>query len=114
MTIRRYQIGFVLSMLLTCLSFSAVWLHYQTHHQFPTHTQLAVAIFAFAIVQLVVQLVYFLHFGRESRGRDLATFALAALLIGCIVIGSLWIMANLSNNHGVPYDGAPSPQTSTD
>lgn len=114
MTPKRYITGFVLSLALTCASFGIVWAHLAREHALISHALLASAILALAIIQLVVQLVYFLHFGRESKARDVLSFALAASLIAFIVIGSLWIMANLQHNGGIPYHGEVTPQTSND
>jgi len=114
MSTHRYQIGFVLSLLITALSFGAVWLHEQTHHQLPTHTELALVILALAIVQLLVQLIYFLHLGRETKSRDVLALTFAGMLIALVVGGSLWIMANLMQNHGLPYNGDITAQDSED
>ena len=52
---------------------------------------------ALAFVQLLTQLVLFLHlgFGRASRPR-LAMFGFAVVVIVIIVSGSLWIMGSLN------------------
>lgn len=112
MTIKRYITGFVLSLAVTCVSFGLVWIHTSSRHISISHSTLAASILALAIVQLVVQLVYFLHLGHKSKARDILSFALAASLIVFIVIGSLWIMTNLDQNHGIPYRGEVTPQNS--
>lgn len=114
MTTRRYITGFALSLILTCASFGIVWAHLARDHGLISHTLLASAILVLAIIQLVIQLVYFLHFGRETKVRDILSFALAASLIVFIVIGSLWIMANLKHNEALPYHGEVTPQNSND
>jgi cytochrome o ubiquinol oxidase operon protein cyoD len=50
-----------------------------------------------AVVQLVIQAVFFLHIGRGSRLK-LVTFAFAILIVLIVVVGSLWIMNNLDYN----------------
>jgi cytochrome o ubiquinol oxidase operon protein cyoD len=90
-TLRTYQIGFVLSVLLTLGAFAVP----------PSWGMLAiVAIVLAAIAQLFVQLVFFLHLGRErGTGWNSALFIFTALIIGILVGGTLWIMSNLSHLH---------------
>jgi cytochrome o ubiquinol oxidase operon protein cyoD len=113
MTTTRYITGFILSLLVTCMSFGLVWAHMAKDHALISHSLLAMLVLALAIVQLAVQLIYFLHVGRESKTRDILSLILAGFLIVFIVIGSLWIMANLQLNHGLPYQGDITPQTAT-
>ena len=55
------------------------------------------AIIFLAVVQLVVQLVFFLHLGRERQPRwNLLAFAFMAIVLLILVLGSLWIMNNLN------------------
>lgn len=88
-----YIVGFLLSLLLTALSFGAVM-----SGALPHDTAL-VAIVVLAAVQLVVQLVFFLHLGagREQR-RDTVIFILTGFLILTIVGLSLWVMRNANRN----------------
>ena len=48
-----------------------------------------------AVLQLVVQLVFFLHIGRGSALKAV-TFAFAILVVLIVVVGSIWIMNNLN------------------
>jgi cytochrome o ubiquinol oxidase operon protein cyoD len=50
-----------------------------------------------AVMQLVIQVVFFLHIGRGSRLK-LVTFGFALLIILIVVVGSIWIMNNLNYN----------------
>jgi cytochrome o ubiquinol oxidase operon protein cyoD len=54
-------------------------------------------ILALAVVQLVVQSVFFLHVGRDNKWK-LITYLFAILIVLIIVVGSLWIMNNLNYN----------------
>lgn len=57
-----------------------------------------------AVVQLIVQLVCFLHLG-SGRSRDrVVTIAFTILMMLVIVIGSLWIMRNLDYRMGMSPD----------
>jgi len=52
---------------------------------------------ALAAVQAITQLVLFLHLGSETRPRwKLVVFLFMLLVVGIIVIGSLWIMGHLN------------------
>lgn len=51
------------------------------------------------ILQSFVQLIFFLHLGKESKPRwNLHVFLFMVLVLIIIVFGSLWIMSNLNYN----------------
>ena len=82
-TAGAYVVGFVLSVALTLAAYSVV-----TNHLFGRAVVIA-AIAALAMVQLFVQLVFFLHIGREGKPRlNLFTFLCMALVL-VIVVGGL-------------------------
>lgn len=110
MTFKNYTIGFALSLLLTLGSFALVQMHALSHHQFPSHELLTMAIAALAIIQLAVQMVFFLHLGKESKARDLVMLAFAAAIVALVVGGTLWIMANLQHGMQTPFEGPVAPQ----
>ena len=58
-----------------------------------------VALIVLAIAQMGVHLVFFLHItsGPDNYNNVLA-LAFGVLIVGLILIGSLWIMANLHQN----------------
>ena len=61
------------------------------------------AIIALALIQLVVQLVFFLHLGRESKPRwNIVAFGFMLLVLLILVLGSLWIMNNLNYHMSSP------------
>lgn len=92
-SMKSYVTGFVLSVAVTLLAYAAV-----VNHWFAGILLVAV-IMGLAVIQLVVQLVFFLHLGRESKPRwNLITFSFMLLVLIIIVGGSLWIMANLNYN----------------
>ena len=95
-----YIVGFVLSVVLTLIAYYAVVMHADSEHKTFGHTAITIFIVVLAFVQLLVQLVFFLHLAREEKPR-LNTNALlfAVLIIAILVIGSLWIMENLSYSH---------------
>ena len=86
-----YINGFVLSIILTVTAYLIV-MHHALSYDFTIST-----IVELAIVQFLVQLVFFLHLGREARPRwKLFVFLFMLLVVGILVFGSLWIMNNLN------------------
>jgi cytochrome o ubiquinol oxidase operon protein cyoD len=52
-----------------------------------------------AATQLVIQLVFFLHFGEERRPRwNMWSFVFMGIVLFIIVAGSIWIMYHLNYN----------------
>ena len=93
-TLQTYVTGFVLSISLTLAAYVLV-----VNHAYSKWT-IALAIAALAAVQFIVQLLFFLHLGRESRPRwRLLVFSFMLVVVGILVIGSLWIMYSLNYNH---------------
>lgn len=91
--LRSYVGGFLLSLLLTALSFGVVMAG-----RVPQDLALG-AISLLAVAQLVVQLVFFLHLGTAPEQRhNTVIFILTALLITTVVSGSLWVMHNADVN----------------
>lgn len=88
---RSYVIGFVLSILTTLLAYFAV-----VNKLWSTRV-LVFVVLGVALVQLVVQMVFFLHIGRGSRWKTI-TFIFTILVVLIVVIGSIWIMDNLNYN----------------
>jgi cytochrome o ubiquinol oxidase operon protein cyoD len=92
-SIKSYVIGFTLSLILTLASFGVV-----TTGLVPHNMKLPLIV-ALAVVQLLVQLVYFLHMGGAPEQRhNTAIFLCTGLLITIIVAGSLWVMHNANVN----------------
>jgi cytochrome o ubiquinol oxidase subunit IV len=86
-------LGFVLSVLLVAASYRIV-----THYHL-AHWALTFTIFGIAIAQALIQLVFFLHLGLESKPYwNTITFIFVVLVIVIVIGGSLWIMDNLSYN----------------
>jgi cytochrome o ubiquinol oxidase subunit IV len=90
-SLRSYTTGFVLSLVFTIIPFVMVM------KKVVSGNALVATLLGFASVQFVVQAVFFLHLGRETKPRWKLVVLLFALLVICIVvIGSLWIMYNLN------------------
>lgn len=95
-SLHSYIAGFLLSIILTLVAYGFVQSHISNNHTVFSHSFLIGIIFVLAIMQLVVQLVFFLHLGRKGQGWNLGLLGFAAVVVLILVIGSLWIMSNLN------------------
>jgi cytochrome o ubiquinol oxidase operon protein cyoD len=94
--ITSYVFGYLLSLELTAGAYFTVKYALRTHSSVNYNKALAY-ISILAVAQLIVQLVFFLHLGRESKPRwNLNALLFAVLVVVIIVFGSLWIMHNLN------------------
>lgn len=88
--IRSYVIGFLWSIALTLAAYFLV-----TEHVYTGWT-LALIIMVFSVVQVIIQLLYFLHLGDEPKPYwNLIIFLFMVLVVLILVIGTLWIMYHL-------------------
>lgn len=91
---REYLTGFVLSLVLTAIPFALVM-----GKGVQNSTALAVVLLAFAAVQIVVHMVYFLHMNARSEGGwNLLALVFTAVLVVIVLSGSLWVMHHLNSN----------------
>lgn len=92
-SVKTYVLGFVLSVILTLIPFLMVM------NDMASKTTLMVVIVASAVVQLVVQLVCFLHMGTAPDERwNLISFIFTIIVIVLLVGLSIWIMWSLNAN----------------
>lgn len=93
LSLRSYVIGFTSSLVLTVAAYLLVterWLD---------DGYLIAAIASLALAQLVVQLICFLHLGKEPGAKwQLVVFLFMIVVVLIVVVGSLWIMNNLNYN----------------
>jgi cytochrome o ubiquinol oxidase operon protein cyoD len=89
-SVKSYAIGFILSVILTLIPFGLVM--YPT---LPKSITLMIVL-AFAVIQALVHLVYFLHLDRsEAQRENVIAFVFAGLVIVLLVGLSLWIMFSI-------------------
>ena len=89
-SVKSYAIGFILSVILTLIPFGLVM--YPT---LPKSITLMIVL-AFAVIQVLVHLVYFLHMDRSPEQRNsVAALIFSALVIVLLVGLSLWIMFSI-------------------
>lgn len=98
-SIESYLIGFALSIFCTILAYIFVVNHVYTGWV------LTGSIVVLAIVQLLVQVIFFLHLGSKSKPKiNTIFFATTCLVVIILVFGSIWIMNNLNYNMMSPND----------
>lgn len=91
-TLTAYLMGLFGSLILTLTSFYLVWTSALAK------TTLIWTVIGLAIIQAAIQLVFFMHLGKEEKPRweTISFFFMLACVI-IIVLGSLWIMYDLNN-----------------
>ncbi|MBV8620316.1 MAG: cytochrome o ubiquinol oxidase subunit IV [Curvibacter sp.] len=93
-TLKGYATGFVLSVLLTAIPFALVM-----GKAFASSSTTAAVVLAFAAVQIVVHMVYFLHMNTKSEGGwNMLALIFTFMLVVITLSGSLWVMYHLNHN----------------
>lgn len=93
-TVKGYVVGFALSVLLTAIPF---WL--VMGKVLPSPRLTAFVILAFAAVQMVVHMVYFLHLNAKVEGGwSLLALTFTAALVVILLAGSIWVMFHMNAN----------------
>lgn len=112
-TISSYVVGFALSILLTLAAFALVYAHTVWSHTLFSQTVLYSSLLVCALVQLFVQIFFFLHGGKSKGHWNQTALAFALVVVTILVAGTLWIMQNLQHgNMPEPFeDGIVTPQT---
>ena len=91
---KGYLIGFVLSVILTAIPFWLVMSGAIDNKQ-----ATAIVIMAFAVVQIVVHMVFFLHMNTASEGGwSMLALIFTLILVVIVLSGSLWVMYHLNAN----------------
>ncbi|KQW63596.1 cytochrome o ubiquinol oxidase subunit IV [Variovorax sp. Root411] len=93
-TFKGYMTGFVLAVILTAIPF---WIVMGKVFDKPGTT--ALVILAFAVVQIVVHMVYFLHMDAKSEGGwNMLALIFTLVLVVITLAGSLWVMYHMNTN----------------
>ncbi|MFD3273727.1 cytochrome o ubiquinol oxidase subunit IV [Paenibacillus dendritiformis] len=84
---RSYTLGFLFSIVLTIIPITAVlygWVEGMAN---------TIVLMTAAVLQFIVQLIYFMHLREEPKPRyNLVTLILGLIILLVIVVGSMWIM----------------------
>ncbi|MGN7929087.1 cytochrome o ubiquinol oxidase subunit IV [Sphingopyxis sp. 22461] len=104
-SMRDYVIGFVLSVILTAIPFWLVM-------TMPLSAGATGAIImGFAVVQIVVHMVFFLHMTPKAEGGwSLTSLIFTVIVVVIMLAGSLWVMHHLNTNM-MPMPHEPTSQT---
>ena len=86
-----YTIGFILSSLLTLLEYFIAINKDNNKYAF-------LQIILLCFLQIIVQMVYFMHITYKNKNETRLSIILTILLIGIILGGSIWIMNNMNKN----------------
>ena len=96
---KTYMIGFLLSVVLTAIPF---WL--VMTGALPAATT-GLIITAFAVVQIVVHMVFFLHMNHKSEGGwNMLALIFTIVVVVIAVAGSVWVMYHLYVNMMPTHD----------
>ena len=93
-SLSTYLLGFVLSVVLTAIPF---WLVMSS--ALPSKPVTALIIMAFAAVQIVVHMIFFLHMNTSSEGGwTMMALIFTIIMVMIAMTGSLWVMHHLNVN----------------
>ena len=93
-SVKGYLTGFCLSVALTAIPFWLVMAKI-----LPSSGITALVILGFAMVQIVVHMVYFLHMNtRVEGGWSMLALLFTAVLVLIMLSGSIWVMYHLNTN----------------
>jgi cytochrome o ubiquinol oxidase subunit IV len=93
-SLSTYLLGFVLSVVLTAIPF---WL--VMSGVLPSKQVTALIIMAFATVQIVVHMIYFLHMNTKAEnGWSMMAMIFTIVMVVIAMSGSLWVMNHLNSN----------------
>jgi cytochrome o ubiquinol oxidase subunit IV len=93
-SLKSYLVGFALSVVLTAIPFWLVMTGAIDNKQ-----ATAIVIMAFAAVQIVVHMIFFLHMNTSSEGGwSILALIFTVVLVVIVLTGSLWVMYHLNVN----------------
>jgi len=93
-SLKGYLIGFFLSVVLTAIPFWMVMTGAIDNKQ-----ATAIIVMAFAVVQIIVHMVFFLHMTPASEGGwSMLALIFTVILVVIVLSGSLWVMYHLNAN----------------
>lgn len=103
-SLREYAIGFVLSVILTAISF---WL--VMAKVIADRNTAVLVLGAFAVLQILVHMVFFLHMnGKVEGGWTLLSTIFTVVFVAIAISGTLWVMFHMNANM-MPAHPTPEP-----
>ena len=95
--VKSYVAGLVISLILTLLAYALVLLLGNQQQMSVSFFVLLPILLVLAVLQLIAQLLFFLHLGRESSQRLQVVFFVSTFVtILVVVVSSIWIMTSLN------------------
>jgi cytochrome o ubiquinol oxidase operon protein cyoD len=99
-TFSGYMVGFVLSIILTAIPF---WL--VMAKVIDNRTTAVLVLGAFAVVQILVHMVCFLHMnGKVEGGWTLVSTMFTVVFVAIAIAGTLWVMFHMNTNMMPSHD----------
>lgn len=93
-SLKEYVIGFVLSVILTAIPF---WL--VMNDVISNRSTAVMVLGAFAVVQIVVHMIYFLHMnGKVEGGWTMVSTIFTLVFVAIAIAGTLWVMFHMNAN----------------
>ena len=107
-TMGDYVKGFILAVILTAIPF------YLVMNNIITDRTTAVAVLGlFAVIQVLVHMVYFLHMnGKIQGGWTMLSTIFTVIFLAIAISGTLWVMHNM-NTHMMPTHEMPAAPAAT-
>lgn len=103
-SLKGYATGFGLSVILTAIPFWLVMAK-PLEGVFTSSMPLALILMAFALVQMVVHMVFFLHMHPKSEGGwTMMSLFFTLILVVITMSGSMWVMYHLNTNMMPTHD----------
>jgi cytochrome o ubiquinol oxidase operon protein cyoD len=97
--LKSYIIGFILSVVLTLLAYFPILFQVNSHQTMFSGDLLILFIVILAFIQMIIQLLFFLHLGQESKPRWKLVVLISFFgIVLIVVIASIWIMQHLNYN----------------
>lgn len=98
-SVKSYFFGFLFSLVLTLAAYILVVIHHNSGHVLVPHEVIIPAVLLFAVLQAIIQIVFFLHLGFEKGSSwNLIFLTSTVFIIFMVVVGSIWIMYHLNYN----------------
>jgi len=98
-TLKFYVVGFALCLILTLAAYFLV------AEKMLSGWPLIFAILGLGVIQMAVQLLFFMHMGSETKPHwNLLLFFFMAMVLLIIVFGSMWIMYSVNYREMPPMD----------
>lgn len=102
-SMKSYVTGFVLAVILTAIPFGVVMAG-----GLPDPRLTVALITVFAVVQIIVHMVYFLHMNPKSEGGwTMLALIFTLVVLGITISGTLWVMYHMNANmmpHHLPVE----------